>query len=157
MYWNGQQTLGKRRELHRDLCERLLSGLTSSSLFAVSCVSYRFFPRFFLGLVFCGFLLKSAYLGAISTNCFLPRKIRRFSSDTREKKGMALQRGGRLAFKNLGRYSLKTRAARRFLRCWRFSQEKEYLRQSMHPPVTCESNGKNALERKKLLSLLTSS
>jgi len=79
----GMSLLGKRHALHHVRAWSFGLSSQDSSRLLVSCVSYRFFPRFFLGLVFCGFLLILSELRATNADCTLLRKIRRFPSNTR--------------------------------------------------------------------------
>ena len=82
----GVSPVGKQHALHHMRAWSFGLSLPASSRLLISCVSYRFFPRFFLGLVFCGFLLILSYLRATNADCTLLRKIRRFPSNTRSKR-----------------------------------------------------------------------
>ena len=111
-----------------------------------SSVLHRFFPRFFFGLVFCGFLLKLWFLFAAWSDCVLQRFVRRFSSYLRKEQVRKSEANLRLAkthclvrHKSFWAPGRKTYAATFFCKKDAFLDlnERECIRVRIHMCVAC--------------------
>jgi len=69
-----------------------ISVFLSTKSSSASVVLVRFFPRFFLGLAFCGFLPKVRFSIKPRPDRVLQRRVRRFSSEMRKKTSLKMQK-----------------------------------------------------------------